>query len=296
MVTDRIVPLSGETQQSSRLPWASIVWFAVLLIVCYAPILRLLVLHWAADEDMGHGFFVPIVAGYIAWTRRNQLAAIPRQPNYWGLVLVIVAAFQALVATLGAELFTARVAFVMSLAGTVLFLGGTAWLRALSFPFLLLLFMIPIPQIIYARLTLKLQMVASMLAEELISLAGIPVLRDGNLLQLPSQTLNVVEACSGIRSLLSLTFLSLVYSYFMDKRVWMRWALLFATVPIAIFANAIRVAGTGYLSEINTELTRGVFHSVEGYIVFAIAIVALVVVHRLLSFLANKVSRREKHS
>jgi exosortase len=188
---------------------------------------------------------------------------------------------------LGAELFTARLAFVIALFGVVLYLGGKAWVKELLLPLLLMLFMIPIPQIIYARLTLRLQMLASELGETLIGWMGIPVIRTGNLLELPSQTLDIVDACSGIRSLVSLLFLSQVYAYFTEKRIWMRWALLVATVPIAIAANAIRVATTGLLSEVNTKLAQGAYHQVEGYIVFAVALVALLVTHRMLSFVTK---------
>ena len=126
----------------------------------------------------------------------------------------------------------------------------------------------------------------------MIGWMGIPVIRTGNLLELPSQTLNIVDACSGIRSLLSLTFLSLVYSYFADQRIWMRWALLAATIPIAICANAIRVALTGLLSEINTDLAKGLFHEVEGYLVFVVALAALLLTHRLISALAKRRSHQ----
>jgi exosortase len=159
------------------------------------------------------------------------------------------------------------------------------------FPLVLLLFMIPIPQILYAQLTLRLQTLASQLGELLISAMGIPVLRTGNLLELPSQTLDIADACSGIRSLLSLGFLSLVYAYFTDKRVWMRWALLIATVPIAIGANGIRVAVTGLLSEINTNYAKGAFHEAEGYIVFIVALIALLVTHRVLAYIARRVRK-----
>jgi exosortase len=240
---------------------------------------------------MGHGFFVPVVAGFIAWQRRRTLLAIPRQPNGWGLTLVIFAAFQALLATLGAELFTARLAFIIALFGVILYLGGKAWVQELLLPLLLMLFMIPIPQIIYARLTLGLQMLASQLGETLIGWMGIPVIRTGNLLELPSQTLDIVDACSGIRSLVSLLFLSQVYAYFAEKRIWVRWALLVATIPIAIAANAIRVATTGVLSEINTKLAQGAYHEVEGYIVFVVALIALIVTHRLISLIAKKMDQ-----
>jgi exosortase len=154
-----------------------------------------------------------------------------------------------------------------------------------------MLFMIPIPQIIYARLTLGLQILASQLGETLISWMGIPVIRTGNLLELPSQTLDIVDACSGIRSLVSLLFLSQVYAYFAEKRIWVRWALLVATIPIAIAANAIRVATTGVLSEINTKLAQGAYHEVEGYIVFVVALIALIMTHRLISLIAKKMEQ-----
>lgn len=288
MATAPLIQAEQSGAPPRKLSWLPIAWFGSLLILCYAPILYRMASQWANDENMGHGWFVPVLAGYIAWQRRDQLLATPRKPSYWGLVLVIWAGMQALAATLGAEIFTARLAFVMAVFGSVLFLGGRAWIRILLFPLLLLLFMIPIPQILYAQLTLRLQTLASELGEFLISAVGIPVLRTGNLLQLPSQTLDIADACSGIRSLLSLIFLSLVYAYFTDKRVWMRWALLFATVPIAIAANGIRVGVTGMLSEVNVDYARGTYHEAEGYIVFIVALTALLVTHRIISFAAKK--------
>ncbi len=272
----------------SNVPWLAIAWFGALLIICYAPILYRMAVQWATDENMGHGFLVPVLAGFIAWRRRGQLLAAPRKPNAWGLFLVVFAACEAVVATLGAELFTARLAFVIALVGVILYIGGTRWVRILAFPLLLLLFMIPIPAILYAQLTLKLQMLASHLGEILISAMGIPVLRAGNTLQLPSQTLDIAEACSGIRSLMSLAFLSLIYAYFFDKRIWMRWALLACTIPIAIGANGIRVAVTGWLSEINVSLAQGAYHETEGYIVFVVAIAALIILHRVIGWAAAK--------
>lgn len=283
-----IFPVTADvSQEARRIDWASIAWFGGLLLLCYAPILYRMGTQWATDENMGHGFFVPVVAGFIAWQRRDQLLATPRQPNNWGLLFIGWAALQELAGTLGAELFTARLAFVIALFGVVLYVGGKPWIKILLFPLLLLLFMIPIPQIIYARLTLSLQKIASALGEWLIDLMGIPVIREGNLLRLPSQTLDVAEACSGIRSLLSLGFLSLVYGYFADRRTWIRWVLFLATVPIAIVANGIRVGLTGLMSEIDTKLAQGVYHEVEGYLVFVIALAALLMLHRLLRFAAQ---------
>jgi exosortase len=273
---------------ASRVSWRLVAWFGGLLLLCYGPILYRMAVQWATDENMGHGFFVPLVAGYIAWRRRDALIFDPRRGNLWGLAIVIFGALLSLVATLGAELFTARLSFIIALAGVILYLGGMRWIKALLFPLALLPFMIPIPTIIYAQLTLHLQILASQLGEMLITLMGIPVLRAGNTLQLPSQTLDIAEACSGIRSLLSLMFLSLIFAYFMDKKVWMRWALLAATIPIAIGANGIRVALTGLLSEVNTKLASGMYHETEGYIVFIVALTALFLTHRLINLAAKK--------
>jgi exosortase len=292
VVGPRIAPVENPlvTPQSAapQISWPLVAWFGGLLLLCYWPILYRMGHQWATDENMGHGFFVPIMAGVIAWQRRHELLATPRQPNMLGLFIVVFAGLLALAATLGAELFTARVSFVIALFGTVLYLGGTRWMKILLFPLLLLLLMVPIPAIIYSALTMKLQRLAAELGELMITAMGIPVLREGNTLKLPSQTLDIAEACSGIRSLMTLLFLSLFISYFMDKKVWMRWALLIATVPIAIGANGVRVATTGLLSEIDTKLATGVYHEVEGYIVYIVALVALLAAHRLINVVARK--------
>ena len=267
--------------------WIPLFWFAALLMLCYFPVLKRLVHQWAHDDDVGHGFFVPLIAGYIAWRKRDELSSTKPVPNYWGLALVVWGALQLQLATLGAELFLARTAFLISLTGAILFLGGTRAVKILAFPLLLLPFMVPIPAIVYSSITFPLQLFASRVAEVSLAAMGFPVLRDGNVIELASQRLSVVEACSGIRSLLSLSFLSLVYAYFFDSKVWMRWLLLAATIPIAIVANASRVTITGVLSEYNTQLAQGLFHEAEGWVIFMVALVFLVAFHQL----ANRVYR-----
>jgi len=267
------------------LPWAAIAWFGVLLIVAYYPILKHLVEQWMNDPDVGHGFFVPLVAGYIAWQRRDRLMALEWKPAWWGIAILAWGGLQAYIGLLGAELFLQRSAFLISLIGMLLVLGGTALVRELLFPLLLLPFMIPIPTVVYNRITFPLQLFASRVAEVLLGLIDIPVVREGNVLELASQKLSVAEACSGIRSLLSLSFLSLVYSYFFDSKVWMRWALFFGVLPIAILANAGRVTITGILSEHDPDLARGFFHELEGFVIFAIAFAMLYVLHLLINWI-----------
>jgi exosortase len=254
-------------------------WFGALLILGSYQILSHLAQQWATDEDVNHGFLVPLVALWIAWGRREQILAMKLEPAWWGLGVMAWGLAQGYIGTLGAELFLQRSSFLILLVGALLTIGGTALVRELAFPLLLLPFMIPIPAVIYNSITFPLQLFASRVAEGALDLMGYPVLRDGNILELGSQKLSVAEACSGIRSLLSLSFLSLVYAYFFDNRVWMRWVLLAATLPIAIIANAGRVTITGVLSEVNPELARGFFHELEGYVIFVIAFVMLLGLH-----------------
>jgi len=267
---------------SQPFPWITIACVAALLLVCYAPVLFKLGQVWATDEDMGHGFFVPLIAGYIAWQKRSQIENLAPQPNWWGLAVMIWGAVQLYLGTLGAELYTARTSIVFSIAGAVLLLGGIKYLRTFWFPIFLLFFMVPIPSVLYNEITFPLQLLASRVAEGAISLLGIPIMREGNVLELASQKLDVVEACSGIRSLLTLTFLSLVYGYFCEKRTWLRTVLFFSTIPIAITANAARVTITGVLANFKPELAEGFFHEAEGWVIFMVAFAILAGVHQAL--------------
>lgn len=265
------------------IPWMNLAWFTVLILIAYAPVLVLLVNQWSTDEDVGHGFFVPLVAAYIAWQHREEILSQPFKSSPWGLALVLWGAFQLYVGTLGAELFLQRTAFIITIVGAILFTCGWGVLRQLAFPLCLLPFMVPLPAVVFNQITFPLQLFASWVAASTLELIGIPVLRDGNVLELASQKLSVVEACSGIRSLLSLTFLSLVYAYFFDKKPWMRITLFAITIPVAIIANAARVTITGILSEIRTDLAQGFFHLLEGWIIFIVALTILVTVHGLLN-------------
>jgi exosortase len=281
-----------ETPSKNKLPWAGIAWFGVLLIACYAPVLRALVHQWNNDPDMGHGFFVPLIAGYIVWQHREELAAITPEPNWWGLVVVALGGVQLVIGTLGAELFTTRMSFVVTLIGIVWTLGGNVMLRKLAFPLFLLFFMLPIPAVVYSAATFKLQILASQLADGALTVLNIPVLREGNVLELPNQRLSVVDACSGIRSLLSLTFLSLVYGYFFERKTWVRVVLFFSTIPIAIVANASRVTITGVITQVKPELAEGFFHEAEGWVIFMVALVILIVWHQILVRGSNFVAAR----
>jgi len=285
-VTNQAPPASAAPIRT--IPWAEIAWFGALLAILFAGVLWTMGKEWADDESMGHGFFVPPVAAYIAWQKREEVLAAEVKPHWAGFPMVLLGFCLLVAGLLGADFFLTRIGFLMSLAGVLLGCCGTQVVKLLLFPLVMLLFMVRIPLFIYSQITFPLQIFASQVAEMALMLLGIPVLREGNVLELASQKLNVVEACSGIRSLLSLSFLSLVYGYFFEHRGWLRLVLFVLTIPIAVTANAARVTLTGVLSELNPSLAEGLYHSFEGWVIFMVALVALVLSHHLLLWIAKR--------
>lgn len=281
-----------EAPVKPQLPWVKLAWFGALIAVCYLPILRALVAQWSTDEDMSHGFFVPVIAGYIVWRKREELMATKARPTLWGLLLVGWGAVQMMLGVLGTELFTSRTAFVITLIGAVWTLGGTPFLKKLAFPLFLLFLMVPIPAVIYNQITFPLQIVASKFAERALDAMNIPVLREGNILDVAGHPLSVIEACSGIRSLLTLTFLALVYGYFFEKHIWVRVALFISVIPVAILVNGSRVTITGVLTMVKPELAEGFFHEATGLFLFFADFVILVVAHATLARVAKWIDER----
>lgn len=256
---------------------------AAAIVLMYAGVLQSLVRQWSSDDNYSHGFFVLPLAAYFAWERRGALAAAARKPSVLGLVVILGSLVVWAAGLLGAELFLTRISMIGVTAGTVLFVWGWLHLRILLFPILFLLLMVPLPAIIFNQIAFPLQLVASQAGEVVIATAGIPVLREGNVLQLPSQTLEVAEACSGIRSLVSLLMLAIVLGYFTERRTGVRVLIAFAAIPIAILANAARVAGTGLAAEwVSPAAAEGFFHTFSGWLVFVVAFAGLLIVQHLL--------------
>lgn len=249
----------------------------------YGGILSSLVRQWASDDNYSHGFFVLPLAAYFAWERRASLKAAKLQPSTLGLVLIAGSVGILLAGLLGAELFLTRISLVGVIGGIVLFVWGRAHFRILAFPIAFLFLMIPLPTIIFNQIAFPLQLLASRAGEAVINVAGIPVLREGNVLQLPSRTLEVAEACSGIRSLVSLIMLAMVLGHFTERSVSRRILIALAAVPIAILANAARVAGTGLVSElISPAAAEGFLHTFSGWLLFVVAFLGLLAVQRSL--------------
>jgi exosortase len=233
--------------------------------------------QWSSDPDMSHGFVVPILVLWIVWRERQRWLAIPPEPSRWGFAVLAAGAGLQLAAALGAGLFAGSVAFLVSVAGAVLCLGGFRFLRAWAFPLLLTLFMLPKLAIVYNQATLPLQLLASRIAAGILTFAGIGVVREGNILDVAGRRISVLEACDGMRYLLSLGFVAVVFAYLSDGKPWMRVALLVAAVPVAILANALRVAAAAWLP----SLAEGAPHAISGGLLFVLCLASLMLVERL---------------
>jgi len=271
----------GEGTQA--VTWFAALSLSALVVILYAPVLGSLMRQWWSDPNYGHGFFVPVFAGYVLWSERDRWSTEPFRPNNFGLAIMLFAIGLRILGMLGAELFMARLSFVILISGVVLFLAGRQALRSIAFPIGYLLFMIPLPAILYYQLTLPLQLWASRLGATGLVTLGIHTVRAGNLLFLPNCTLNVVEACSGIRSLLSLLAAVVAYGYLAEQKTWKRSVLAIASIPIAIATNGLRLVATGVLSYFfGPTVDSGVVHAALGLGFFALAFVLILLIHRIL--------------
>ena len=260
-----------------------LVSFAIL----YRNVIEKLVYDWGHDDNYSHGFLIVPIALYFAWERRERLLGARREPSALGLVVLLGSIMTLLAGILGAELFLTRVSIVGVIAGGVLFVLGWQHLRILTLPIAFLMLMIPIPAIIFNQIAFPLQLLASRAGETALTLWGIPVLREGNVIVLANTTLEVAEACSGIRSLVSLLTLGIIYSYFTDPRQGVRVAVTLSTIPIAIVSNGLRVAGVGVAAHyFGGEVATGFVHTFSGWVLFVVAFVFLFAVMRALQALA----------
>lgn len=255
----------------------------LLLGLLYWRILGKLVFDWYTIGDDSHGFLVPFFSLFLLWDKRRKLSALSVEPSWAGLPLVLVGCFTLLLGVYGAELFLSRVSLVIILAGLVWTLCGRAIFRELLFPLAVLLLAVPFPAIIFSQITFPLQLLASQLASSLLPLFGVPVLREGNVIQLPAMKLEVAEACSGIRSLMSLFTLSVFYGYFLERTTARRWLMALASIPIAVGANALRIVGTGLCVQYwDPSKGEGFFHEFSGWVMFLISLGFLYFLHRAL--------------
>jgi exosortase len=278
-----------ETRRWSRRLWAWSVILIGLILLLYAAVIKSLVVQWWTDADYGHGFFVPLFSGYILWHTRERWTKVEIRPSNFGFVVIVGAIAFLLLGSLGAELFTSRFSLLVLLAGMILFLAGWKMLRAVSFPLGYLIWMIPMPVIIYNQITFPLQLIASRLATAWLELAQVPVLRDGNILIMSNYSLEVVEACSGIRSLMTLMALAVAYGYLVSPRRWVRYVLAAFMVPIAIVTNAIRIMGAGLMAHrFGPAAAEGFLHQFSGWAIFLVALLLMFASYWILQHISER--------
>lgn len=265
---------------------------AALVFLNAYRVIEKLVIDWWQIPDDSHGFLVPLFAGYLVWLRRERIRRIKITPTWSGVQILAFGLALLLLGDFGAELFLSRISILILLAGLTIGFGGWALLRELRFPLLVLVIAIPIPAILLNYLTLPMQMFASRVASDVLPLFGVPVLRDGNVIHLPMMDMEVAEACSGIRSLVSLVAMSIFYGYFAEKSNLGRVLLVMFSVPIAVAANSLRIVGTGLCVQYwDAEKAMGFFHEFSGWVMFLVSLTCLFLIHRAMSLLW-KVRRR----
>ncbi len=275
-----------EGSVSSTMPrWQTAALF-LLAVWLYGEILGRLLLQWIgphSDPNFAHGIFVPLFTVFVLWQDRARLRAVPVAASWAGLPILGLGLVTLIFGQLGAEIFLQRFSLLILLAGLIILFRGWTFFRAVLFPWAVLILMIPLPTLIIQQVTFPLQLLASKLATEFLQMVGVPVLREGNLIQLARMPLDVAEACSGIRSLLTLVTLAIIYGYLMETRVWVRVVLAFCAVPIAVVANSFRIFGTGMLVQFwDPDKAEGFFHTFQGLVIFVVALAMLRAVHHLI--------------
>jgi exosortase len=284
---NRISDSTGKslaTGGSFELPWWQIVVIGGVILVMYLPILAQLAGEWYTDDNYSHGFLIIPISAWIVWKKRAVLRTIPLESSKWGIPVIVASLLIFILGTAGMEYFTARVSLVGLLFGITLYLAGARFAREIWFAYFFLLFMIPVPYIIYYSATFPLQLLGSKVASGLLGIMGIPHLRQGNIIHLPDNySLEVAEACSGLRSLVTLLALGALLAYWTQTFKWKALTLFAATIPIAIAANIFRICITAVGAYgISRAVAEDFIHELSGTIVFMFSLACLLFLSSIL--------------
>jgi exosortase len=280
------LPRADDTN-ASRLAWLPYAVVAVLLAILYYRVAFKLAYDWHTIPDYSHGPFVPLFAAFLVWDKRKILGVTPIKQTWAGIALVVFSIAVLILGVYGVELFTARMSFVMLLTGLIWTFFGWAMVRALQFPLLVLILAIPFPAIVFNQITFPLQLLASKIASDILPLLGVPTIHEGNVIELPVMKLEVAEACSGIRSLMSLFTLAVFYGYFLERTTKRRVILALASILIAVTANVARIVGTGLCVQYwDPDKALGFFHEFSGWVMFVISLGCLYLVHRAMKLIS----------
>lgn len=278
-------PSETRSAPARGLRWRGAALAAAVVILHWST-LSILVRRWYYEDDYSYAFFVPLVSLYLIWQKRRSLLSVSRDPARLGFVVMLFAFLCQILGIAAGIGYLQGLSIVILLIGIALFLGGRRVLRIAAFPILYLVLMIPLPGAVHSAIAFPLQLFASRVSAVILELLGIAVARDGNILQLSGITLQVAEACSGIRSMTGLLGMGILLGYLVSTRTWERILLALSTIPIGIAANVLRVTGTGLVCEyVGRKYGQGFYHGFSAWIIFVFALVVLLLETSLLSAL-----------
>ncbi|MCF8107696.1 MAG: exosortase/archaeosortase family protein [Desulfohalobiaceae bacterium] len=268
---------------------------AAAFCILYFPVFQKLLSDWNVDPNYSHGYFIPFLTGFMIWVQRERLQRAVKIPSNLGLVLILLGLMQFLAAWVGSEYFLQGTSMILVLAGGVLYLWGWNIMLLCLIPILYLIFMIPLPAIIWNKLAFPLSLLASKVSADLVSGLGLTILREGNILTLPNITLQVADACSGLRSLTTLLALSAFLAFISDHPPGKKWILFLAGVPIALLGNIIRLSGTALLARhYGATVAHGFIHDFSGWLVFVLGLAMLLGVNSVLGRIASPNSKHRE--
>ena len=275
--------MRDESMQSGREKWFPLGIVLLALIFLYLPFLKTLVTDWGTNDDYSHGYFIPFLTLYFIYCMRDELKKIAIKPCNIGLLMILAGLGQLIVGKIGSEFFLQRTSLIVTLLGITLFLLGWQYFKMLFLPLAYLIFMIPLPAIIWNKIAFPMQLFSSYLTEQVVSSLGIPIYREGNVMHLAQTTLEVVAACSGLRSLVTMFALSGALALLSTLSAKKKIILFFAAAPIAIFANIVRLTATALMAtEIGAAAAQGFLHEFSGIVVFVLGMALLIAVSWLL--------------
>jgi exosortase len=283
---------AGMNPFLKRSQMVPLIIIVALLVALYFRVFEGLIYDWSNNPDYSHGFLIPAIALYLVWLQRDKLPQADSSPSYWGILIFILGIGQYALGTISAEHFLQSTSMIVVILGIVLFLWGWGILRIVLIPSLYLIFMIPLPAIIWNKFAFSLKLFATEIAVVFIQALGIIVLREGNVLTLPTMTLEVVDACSGLRSLISMLALSALISLVCTLPIWKKWILFLSAIPIAITSNVIRLVIIAVFAQrFGIDITRGMSHTLSGLFVFGIGIMLFYIMYEILSILPKHHTR-----
>jgi len=246
------------------------------IILCYAEILFDMAVQWLNDPNYSHGLLIPVFSGCLIWKNKNTFSLLEIRPTSKGLFLLVIGLLLLIIGKAGSEFFTMRLSFVVVLFGLLLFVMGTEVTKKILFPIGFLVFMIPLPYVIYNDISFPLRLLTVTFSSEILSLLGISLTRDGNIIRLSQTSLHVIDACSGLRSIMTLSALAVLFAYLTQKSIWRKLLLFLMAIPIAVITNTVRITGTAIVADRwGPELTGEFFHNLSGGVSFTLAFVLL---------------------